>query len=390
MNYKKLLTEELLPKWIEISVDKECGGVFTSFDENHNPKTDTGKHVWFCGRGMWTYSLAYLLCGPKKEYLDICEHIFAFLKQCTFPDGKLPQLVERDGEPKLIKNIFYYTEMFAAMGCAQYYRICKREDVKAQAELYFNYIYEQYMANLNTNQEEDYRVECKTFGLHMAMLAAAQFVRNAGIEYKKADNAALTAIEQMQNGGFVDDKNRCIHEHVTLEGALFDNEVNNSSCPGHIYEAAWFVMSEGEYRNDDKIRRFGVKLTDYAMPEGFDKITDVIPTVFDLSKSVAENVESGKFLNWPQLEAVTAFLLAYKITGEERYRELSEKFEKMTFSYFESFEDTIWCREIYKEDGRFVSSRGNGYHINGPFHIERVLLALGTVAETGSILEYVK
>lgn len=390
MNYKKLLTEELIPKWIEISPDNEFGGVFTSFDADHNPMPEKSKNVWFFGRAMWSYSMVYMLCRPGKEYLDICEHIFKFLKKCTLPDGKLPYYVTREGQPKIMREITYYTEMFAAMGCAQYYRICKRDDVRAQAELYFNYIYEHYMANLNTNQEEKCSFECKTFGLHMAMLAAAQFVRNAGIEYEKADETVLTAIEQMRKGGFVDDKNRCIHEHIALDGTLFDNEVNNSSCPGHIYEAAWFVMSEGEYRDDDAIRQFGVKLTDYAMPHGFDAITDIIPTEFNLSKSVEENVAGGKYLNWPQLEAVTAFMLAYKITGEERYRELSEKLEKMTFSYFETFEDTIWWREIYKEDGKFVSSKGNGYHINGPFHIERVLLALGTIAETGSILEYIK
>lgn len=389
MDYQKLLTEEILPKWIEITPDWTYGGVFTSFDKVHKPKT-ADKNVWFFGRGMWTYALAHRLCGPRQAYLDICEYIFHFLQKCTQPDGKLPHYVNREGEPTIFREITYYTEMFAAMGCAQYYRICGREEVKAQTELYMDYMYPRYLKQQHENQEEGAAVPCKCFGLHMAMLATAQFVRNTGIRVEACEKIISLAIEQMMHGGFADDENRRINEYVSLKGEKLSGRSGLSSCPGHIYEAAWFVLCEGEFKNDDTIRALGRKLVDYAMPQGFEKATDLIPTTYDLSKSVAENTASGDFLFWPQLEAVTAFRLAYGMFGEKRYLELSEQIEKTVFSYFDTFEDAIWFREIYQKNGQFISSRENGCHINGPFHTERVLLALSSLQKNGSILPYMK
>ena len=387
MDYQKLLTEEILPKWLEITPDRECGGVFTSFDETHCPKPGN-KNVWFFGRAMWTYALAHRLCGPRREYLDICAHIFDFLQKCTMPDGKLSYYVNRQGEPTLWRDITYYTEMFAAMGCAQYYRISGREDVKRQTEIYIDYMYPRYLKQQRENQEEGAPVPCKCFGLHMAMLATAQFVRNAGIRVEESEKIISLALGQMMHGGFVDDENRCIHEYVSLAGEQLPREIGLSSCPGHVYEAAWFVLSEGEVKNDDAIRALGRKLVDYAMPAGFEAVTELIPTVYDLSRSVAENCESGDFLFWPQLEAVIAFRLVHNLSGEKKYLELSEKLERTVFSYFDTFEDTIWFREIYKKDGKFVTSCDTGCHINGPFHTERVLLALSALQKSGSILAY--
>ena len=80
-----------------------------------------------------------------------------------------------------------------------------------------------------------------------------------------------------------------------------------------------------------------------------------------------------------------------QLLGQEtKYLALSEKIEKSVFSYFDTYEGTIWCREIYQRNGETVSSVGKGYHINGPFHTERVLLALNALEKTGSILDYMK
>ena len=38
---------------------------------------------------MWSYAMAYRLCGAKPEYLDICAHLFEALKKCTLPDGRI-------------------------------------------------------------------------------------------------------------------------------------------------------------------------------------------------------------------------------------------------------------------------------------------------------------
>ena len=391
MNYKKLLTEEILPKWIKISPDYEMGGVFTSFNKNNEPLTDSLKHTWFTGgRALWSYSMAHRICGERQEYLDICDHIFKFLKKITFADGRIPLKVDRAGNADSEPKLTYYNHMFAAMGCAQYYRVCGREDVKQQTEFYFDFMYDKYKAHRYTSQESNPDRHSKCFGLHMAMLAAMQFIRNAGIRTEKAEELIGIALDQIENSAFLDESLGGIHEHVALPGEQLNDYDTYSSCPGHVYEAAWFVLAEGEYKNDDKIRNLGKKLVDYALPRGFDDIMPIVPTMRDLRDSFEKSIADGNFLVWPQHEAIIAFSLAYKIFKDEKYKIIADKIENLVNSYFERFDGTIWYRDIFVENGDFVSSLDRGYHVNGPFHLERYLLAMGSLQDTGEILEYME
>ncbi|MBQ6697610.1 MAG: AGE family epimerase/isomerase [Oscillospiraceae bacterium] len=391
IDYKKLLTETILPKWIEISPDYEYGGVFWIFEkENHAPKKDTDKHIWFHGRAMWSYAMAHRICGGKQEYLDICEHIFKFMKKCTLPGGQLMMKTTRDGAPVQVMEGTYYTEMFGAMGCAQYYRICPREDIKAQAELYFDYMYDRYKAHRFTRQESNPCRISRCFGLHMAMLAAMQFVRNAGIRVEKAEELIDIALDQFKNGGFIKEDKKIINEHVAFPGFSLSDWDTNSSCPGHIYEAAWFVMSEGVVKKDSSICDLGRLMLECALPEGFEKIRAIVPTMRDARESFEKSLDSTSYLGWAQQEAALAYRLAYKIYGEEKYKKLADMFEEMIFSYYDKFEGAIWLREIVIENGEYADAKEKGVegHINGPFHFERFLLAMGSLRDTGDILEY--
>ena len=388
MDYWKHLTEDILPNWLKITPDLKEGGAYTDFNPDGTQK-GTDKNVWFQGRALWSYAMAYRLCTPKPEYLDMCAHIYPFLKKCILENGELPFLVHRDGSPAKIRPVYYYSEMFAAMGCAQYYRICKDPNVWQTADTLFNTVFELYIKNRYTTQElpETAPVPVKTFGLHMAMLATAQFLRNAAPDPTKYDLACTMAVEEMMHGGYFEEDSGLLYEHRTLSGEPLQLPLGTISVPGHIYEAAWFVMCEGAVKQDTNILAFGKKLLDSAMPQGFASITDVIPTVCDLSRPLEESLK-GSYLAWPQQEAVIAFRLGYNLYGDKTYLTISRQIETAMRSYYTRFEGTIWIREILKEAGNWVTSVPAGNHINGPFHYERYLLAMGTLEQTGSILPY--
>ena len=318
----------------------------------------------------------------------MCEHLYQFLRKCTMPGGRLPYIVDREGKAKTIREHYYYSEGFALMGCAQYYRICGREDVWETANLYYDALYNGYVKRNEQSQSVKQAVPCRTFGYQMATLANAQFIRNVGIDTEKYDALALACVEAMMHDGFVDDERGEIMEYVSLTGEKLDAPLCYSACPGHIYEAAWFVMAEGEYRNDDKIRNFGRKLLDMAMPKDFEKVTKLIPTIRNTSKPLEEDLESELYLGWPQEEATIAYLLAYRLFGDEKYLRLSEMIEQEAFTWFEDKEAGRWFREIRLSSGPAATCKEKGDHILGPFHLERFLLAMGSMQETGSILQY--
>ena len=388
MNYKEFLKNDILPVWIKISPDAANGGVFTRFDRKHTPKGD-GKSLMSLGRSLWFFSTANIHLESGKEHLDICESIFLFLKTCTLENGKLPFSVTCDGKPLTVTKRTFYAEMYCAMGCAQYYKATKDPDVKKYCEALFNFVYEQYLSQQSTCQDEDEGRNSKCFGVHMTALMMAQAVRSSGIRRDMADEIAGLAIGQMMESGFVDDAKKCVYEHAPLSGKKLSGADAVFSCPGHIYEAAWFVMSEGELKNDDSFRLFGKKLLDYAMPFGFEKITEFIPTSFDTGKSVEENTASGRFDAFPQQEAIIAFSLAYSIFGERKYLQMAERLEKSLNSYYEKFDDIFWCGTIRKENGEYADILPERGHYNSPFHLERYLLVLDYLRKNRGIASYV-
>lgn len=381
--YAHFLTEKSLPLYMRVTPDRECGGMFTAFDPSANVAS-TNKDVWFLGRAMWSYAMTYRLVDARPEYLEMCERAFDFLTKCEIDDGKLPYLVDRHGKPITVRELYMYSEMFAAMGCAQYYRISGRVDVKKKAEQYFRAVAEKYRAQKGKNQSIKAPAPCTCFGLHMATLSAAQFVRSGGVLTELCNEIATECITAMKTDGFVNDDLKMVIEYQALKGEYIPLEENHS-CPGHVYEAAWFVLTEGIFRADEEIIRFGKKLTDYAMPEGFEKKTLLIPTYivpndpynFDLPDTI---------LGWPPNEAICTYRIAHKLFGDEKYLKLANLIEAEMERYFIDGDRSYICID---RNAKPVAERTDkGGFIQGPFHLERMLIALSVLEDTGSILGY--
>ncbi|MBR3934448.1 MAG: AGE family epimerase/isomerase [Clostridia bacterium] len=384
MDYKKYLTQDILPFWLKNAIDKEFGGIMNQVDKYGNVINDE-KNIWFIGRAMWSYAMAYRLAEPKEEYLNACETLFNFYDKCILPGNRLPHVTTRCGEAKSVRPVYYYSEMFAVMGCAQYYRICKNIEVWKRAVAFFDTVYDLYQKNKTTTQEIGKEYDCKTFGLHMAMLATTQFIRNAAQDKEKYNKIIDEIIFEMINGGYVDDSRKCVIEHIAMDGKMLPGDDADTFCPGHIFEAAWFVLSEGEYRSCDSYREFGKKLCTYAMPSDYEKHTEFIPTMCNLKESPYGR-DDGKYIWWPQCEAVIAYRVLYSIYGENKYLEHANRIEKSMFKSFADFESGEWYCEIDSKGIPVTSDKGN--LIKGPFHLPRFLLALISLEETGSILSY--
>lgn len=387
MDYKKYLTDEILAHYLSLQKDEKYGGILNFYDSECNLISEE-KDVWFQGRAMWTYSLTYMLVEKRQEYLDICDHIFNFIKRLELVDGKLPYWVSRDGKTMTkSQGGNYYSDCFCAMGCAQYYRVSGREDVKEYAEKFFDIMYDGYFESAKNGRVNAHGIRTFVFGLHMAMLAGAQFVRNAGIRVEKADYLAKVCVERMMNEPHVDDKRKMVIEELAAPGEVMPIDKNHT-CPGHVYEASWFVMSEGEYRNDQKIKDFGRKLLDYAMPEGFENKEQLIPTF--LRPDEPFNFDTSKTtISWPSQEAIVAYRVAYKMFGEEKYRILSETVEKAAFDHFADRDQGRWYINIDRGLPPVSQRSDRSGHIEGPFHLERMLLGLIVLEQDGNIKRYV-
>lgn len=116
--YRDELLDNVLPFWMNNSIDRECGGYFTCL--NREGKVfDTDKFIWLQGRQVWMFSMLYNKVERRQEWLDIAIHGGEFLKKYGH-DGNFNWYfsLNREGKPLVEPyNIFSYT--FAAMAFGQ-------------------------------------------------------------------------------------------------------------------------------------------------------------------------------------------------------------------------------------------------------------------------------
>ena len=113
--YRDGLLEDVLPFWLNHSVDSQFGGFVTSMDRT-GAIIDTDKSVWQQGRFTWLLGKLYNTVEQKREWLDAALHGLHFLKSHCFDDsdGRMWFLVSQDGQP-IRKRRYSYSESFAAI-----------------------------------------------------------------------------------------------------------------------------------------------------------------------------------------------------------------------------------------------------------------------------------
>jgi N-acylglucosamine 2-epimerase len=73
---------------------------------------------------------------------------------------------------------------------------------------------------------------------------------------------------------------------------------------------------------------------------------------------------------WPHNEAIIATLLAYQMTGAEKYRQWHQQVHDWAYSHFPDPEYGEWYGYLHR-DGT-VSTRIKGNNWKGPFHLPRM------------------
>ena len=136
------------------------------------------KSVWFQGRALWTFSKVYNLFDPNPEYLKAAETIYSFLPKCTDADGRMYFTVTEDGR-ELQKRRYYFSETFAAIGCAEYYKATGNREALMAAEKYFDVAYECYTGVRQTQPKiNPENAPLKALSPVMIMLSTARTMRS--------------------------------------------------------------------------------------------------------------------------------------------------------------------------------------------------------------------
>ena len=381
MNYKSDLINKILPIWLDNAIDYENGGIYTCLDREGNIY-GTEKSVWFQGRALWVLSKTYNTIEQNEQYLKAAKCIYDFLPKVTGEDGRMPFTVTADGR-EIQKRRYYFSETFAAIGCAEYYKATGDEQAFAKAEAYFDTAYKCYKGEIKNPAK--FNAENHPFkGLSpvMIMLATAQVMQTMKTEVKeKYAKIAEAFLQEVRCGGFLTEK--ALLENVDVNGKPVDSPTGRIVNPGHSMEAAWFVMAQGILMNDQEVIECGRHIIDITLPLGWDEKHGGIIAFTDVSGKPPVQLEWDMKLWWPQCETMIAARLAYILFGDEKYKKLYEDLESYCEKYFVDEEYGDWYGYLHYDNTPSTTLKGNIF--KGPFHIPRLYIIMALLDETGNM-----
>lgn len=365
--YQNQLLNDTVPFWFPKSIDSTYGGYLLMRDHD-GTLIDSDKAVWIQGRACWLLSTLYNTVEARDEWLVWARSGYEFLKKhCFYSNGKMYFHVDQQGRPIRMRR-YFFSETFAAIAFAAFAKATGDQDIAAEARFLFG----ECLAYANGEKLIEPKYEptrpMKGIGVPMIMINTAQQIRET-IGDPRCDQAITDFIAQIQ-GDFVKDDIQCVMEQVGAAGEIIDHIDGRTLNPGHAIEGAWFILHEARHRdNDPDLINLGCRMLDYMWERGWDKEYGGILYFRDVyGKPVQEYWQDMKFW-WPQNEAIIATLLAYLLTGNEKYKKWHQQIHDYAYDHFHDKVNGEWFGYLHRDGTLAQTAKGNLF--KGPFHLPR-------------------
>ncbi len=365
--YQHQLLNDTVPFWFPRSVDEEYGGYLLMRDHD-GTLLDDDKAVWIQGRAAWLLSTLYNTVEPKQEWLDGAKKGIDFLNEhCFDADGQMFFHVTRDGSP-IRKRRYFFSETFAVIAMAAYAKATGDAEIAEKARTLFGKCIEYATIPGLLQPKFEPTRPAKGIGVPMIMINTAQQLRET-IGDPRCDEYIVKWMKEIETD-FVKHDIRCVMEQVAPDGNIIDHIDGRTLTPGHAIEGAWFILHEAKYRNNDpQLIDLGCKMLDYMWERGWDKEYGGILYFRDVyNKPVQEYWQDMKFW-WPHNETIIATLLAYTLTGNEKYAEWHKMVHDYSYSHFHDKTNGEWFGYLHRDGTIAQTAKGNLF--KGPFHLPR-------------------
>ena len=368
--YRDGLLEDTLPFWFPRCVDEEFGGFFGSFDRD-GTLVDTDKSVWQQGRTTWMLATLYSTIDehPQREqWLDWARQGANFLKgHCFDTDGRMFFHVNREGEP-IRKRRYVFSEAFACIAFAALARATGEAHFATRARSIFHLIIRHYENPSLFEPKFTGTRPTKGLGLPMILMATAQVLRVC------LGEDVVTLIDRIVEEiriDFLNEDYQAVMETVGIHGELIDHFDGRTLNPGHAIECAWFILHEAKHRdNDRELIALGTRMLNWMWKIGWDNEFGGILYFRDVKGlPVQEYWHDMKFW-WPQNEAIIANLLAYRLTGSERFSQHHALVHDYAHRHFADPEHGEWFGYLHRDNRLSSSLKGNLW--KGFFHLPRM------------------
>ena len=369
-SYKKDLTENIMPFWMEYGLDRENGGVYTCVNRDGS-LMDTTKSVWFQGRFAFICSFAYNNVEKKQEWLDAAKSTLEFIeKHCFDEQGHMYFSVTAEGKP-LRKRRYVFSETFAAIAMSEYALATGDQHWAKRAIQVFEDT-QRFLATpgfLPAKFEAD--VKLQGHSIVMILINVGSCIRKV-VDDPKLTQQIDESIEKLKKF-FIHPEFKCLLETVGENGEFIDTNMTRTINPGHCIETSWFIMEEAKLRGWEKpMFDLALQVFDWSWDWGWDKQYGGIINFRDCKNLPSQDYSQDMKFWWPQCETIIASLYAYLGTGDEKYLYRHERISEWTYAHFPDAEYGEWYGYLHRDGTVAQPAKGNLY--KGPFHIPRMMI----------------
>lgn len=369
-SYKKDLTENIMPFWMEYGLDRENGGVYTCVNRDGS-LMDTTKSVWFQGRFAFICSFAYNNVEKNQEWLDAAKSTLEFIeKHCFDEQGHMYFSVTAEGKP-LRKRRYVFSETFAAIAMSEYALATGDQHWAKRAIQVFEDT-QRFLATpgfLPAKFEAD--VKLQGHSIVMILINVGSCIRKV-VDDPKLTQQIDESIEKLKKY-FIHPEFKCLLETVGENGEFIDTYMTRTINPGHCIETSWFIMEEAKLRGWDKpMFDLALQVFDWSWDWGWDKQYGGIINFRDCKNLPSQDYSQDMKFWWPQCETIIASLYAYLGTGDEKYLYRHERISEWTYAHFPDAEYGEWYGYLHRDGTVAQPAKGNLY--KGPFHIPRMMI----------------
>lgn len=369
-SYKKDLTENIMPFWMEYGLDRENGGVYTCVNRDGS-LMDTTKSVWFQGRFAFICSFAYNNVEKNQEWLDAAKSTLEFIeKHCFDEQGHMYFSVTAEGKP-LRKRRYVFSETFAAIAMSEY-AIATGDQHWAKRAIQVFEDTQRFLATpgfLPAKFEAD--VKLQGHSIVMILINVGSCIRKV-VNDPKLTQQIDESIEKLKKY-FIHPEFKCLLETVGENGEFIDTNMTRTINPGHCIETSWFIMEEAKLRGWDKpMFDLALQVFDWSWDWGWDKQYGGIINFRDCKNLPSQDYSQDMKFWWPQCETIIASLYAYLGTGDEKYLYRHERISEWTYAHFPDAEYGEWYGYLHRDGTVAQPAKGNLY--KGPFHIPRMMI----------------
>jgi N-acylglucosamine 2-epimerase len=406
--YRDHLEHVILPFWLDRTLDRQRGGLFTCLENASGRRVSDDKFVWSQGRWGWTLAHAARMAERGLLRLDAdllrdhARRTADFLLEHAFlPDGSVAYLLAADGTKKEFlrgkgHDLSFFADGFVILALAGVARATGDAGYLDRALASYDGLRGRLVAGTVRSEPYPLSSGCRAHAWPMIMLNVAQELERAAaaLGHPRAASLARDGLADMdavltfvRPDGLVQEV-RCDDGRDTL--------LTRHVTPGHAIESMWFVLEHAvRHGREDAVTeaarvvtasfeagwdREGGGLFRYVIP-GPDGPAPHGPADGPFERLIVDTWDTKIW--WPHSETLYAALLAEAVTGDPSFRALHDRVHDYTFATFPNPDPAVgeWIA-IRDRAGRPLDAVV-GLPVKDPYHTTRNLLLLIELLEEG-------